>query len=53
MDSINIETENTISGTVAQIVALMCSAMLAEAQEISKAGFPELRRDLFMEQGKQ
>lgn len=37
---------------MSDILARLCSAVLAEAREISKAGFPDRYRDLFMEQGK-
>ncbi|XP_050700722.1 UPF0764 protein C16orf89 homolog isoform X2 [Eriocheir sinensis] len=40
-----------IASGVSDILARMCSAVLAEAREISKTGFPDLHRDLFMEQG--
>ncbi|KAK8744063.1 hypothetical protein OTU49_000986 [Cherax quadricarinatus] len=36
---------------VTHILAELCTAVLQEATAISQAGFPDYRRDLFMEQG--
>lgn len=40
-----------VEGGLGGLLAHLCSVMLTEAHEISQAGFPEHRRDLFMEQG--